>query len=182
FGHERFRARGEGFVAWGRAPVADFRIENALASAREPWQLRAMVTYETEIIIDAPPEEVWRHLTDFDQHERWTQHFVLRGRPEVGTRAHIEFSLLGRRNSVPVRIERADEPRELRWRGGPKGIVDGSHFFLLEGRNGNSQTRFRHGEDFSGVLAPVVWAFLKAELGPSYSGFNEDLKRRAEPR
>ena len=28
--------------------------------------------------------------------------------------------------------------------------------------------------------APKVWGFLKAQLGPSYSGFNEDLKRRVE--
>ena len=139
-----------------------------------------MVTYETEIMIDATPSEVWRHLTDFDRHEQWTQHFVLRGEPKVGTPAHIQFSLLGRRNSVPVKIERVDEARELRWRGGPRGIVDGSHFFLLESRDGGTKTRFRHGEDFSGVLALIVWTFLKAELGPSYRGFNEDLKRRAE--
>ncbi|MEM7436500.1 MAG: SRPBCC domain-containing protein [Myxococcota bacterium] len=139
-----------------------------------------MVTYQTEITIDAPPHDVWRHLTDFDAHEQWTQHFVLHGSPEVGTPAHIEFSLLGRRNRVPVRIERVDEGRELRWRGGPKGIVDGSHFFRLEARDDGARTRFVHGEDFSGVLARVVWAFLKAELGPSYSGFNADLKRRVE--
>ncbi|MEM8608356.1 MAG: SRPBCC domain-containing protein [Myxococcota bacterium] len=139
-----------------------------------------MPTYETEILIDAPPSEVWRHLTDFDRHEQWTQHFVLRGKPIVGTPAHIQFSLLGRRNSVPVTIERVDEARELRWRGGPRGVAAGSHFFLLESRNDGKTTRFRHGENFSGVLARLIVAFLKAERGPSYKGFNEDLKRRVE--
>jgi hypothetical protein len=26
----------------------------------------------------------------------------------------------------------------------------------------------------------LVWALLKAQLGPSYSGFNADLKQRVE--
>jgi hypothetical protein len=50
----------------------------------------------------------------------------------------------------------------------------------LEGRDGGRRTHFRHGEDFSGLIAPLVWALLKARLGPSYSGFNEDLKQRVE--
>lgn len=139
-----------------------------------------MITYETETTIDAPPSEVWKHLADFERHDEWSQHFKLRGRPIVGERGRLEFTLFGRPQQAKVAIETVDEGRELRWHGGPKGLVSGSHFFVLESIDGGAGTRFRHGETFSGLIAPIVWAFLKAQLGPSYTGFNADLKRRVE--
>lgn len=139
-----------------------------------------MITYETEAMIDAPPSDVWKHLVDFDRHDEWSQHFKLRGRPTVGEPGRVEFSLFGKPAGSPVLIDKADEARELRWQGGPKGLISGSHYFILESRDDGQRTLFRHGETFSGLIAPLVWAFLKAQLGPSYSGFNEDLKRRVE--
>ena len=139
-----------------------------------------MITYETETTIEAPPSEVWKHLADFDRHDEWSNHFKLRGQPVVGERGRVEFALFGLAAGAPVVIKKADEARELRWYGGPKGLVTGSHYFILEGRDGGQQTYFRHGETFSGIIAPLVWALLKAQLSPSYSGFNADLKRRVE--
>lgn len=142
-----------------------------------------MITYETETVIDAPPVQVWKHLIDFDRHDEWSSGFKFRGRPVVGEPGKVEFVLFGRTADAPVVIERVDEARELRWSGGPKGlglIIGGSHFFILEGRDDGKRTRFRHGETFSGLVAPLVWALLTARLGPSYDGFNEDLKQRVE--
>ena len=139
-----------------------------------------MITYETETTIDATQSEVWKHLADFDRHDDWSQHFKLRGRPVVGKRGRVEFTLFGRAAGSPVVIETADEARELRWRGGPRGLITGSHYFILEARDGGRRTHFRHGESFSGIIAPLVWALLKAQLGPSYAGFNADLKQRVE--
>ena len=139
-----------------------------------------MITYETETTIDAPPSEVWRHLADFARHDEWSRHFKLRGQPVVGERGRVEFTLFGRESGAPVVIEKVDEAAELRWRGGPSGLITGSHYFIMEPLDGGTRTHFRHGEDFSGVIAPLVWALLKAQLGPSYTGFNADLKRRTE--
>ena len=139
-----------------------------------------MITYETETTIDASPSEVWKHLADFARHDEWSRHFKLRGRPVAGETGRVEFTLFGKTSQVAVRIEKVEELRELRWRGGPKGLVTGSHYFILEALDGGNRKRFRQGETFGGLLAPIVWAFLKAQLGPSYAGFNEDLKRRVE--
>jgi hypothetical protein len=139
-----------------------------------------MITYETETTIDAPPSEVWKHLADFARHDEWSAHFKLRGQPVVGEHGRVEFSLFGLAAGAPVVIEKVDEARELRWQGGPKGLITGSHYFIMESRDGGQQTHFRHGETFTGIIAPLVWALLKAELGPSYSGFNADLKQRVE--
>jgi len=138
-----------------------------------------MATYETEIIIDAPPAAVWKHLIDVGRHDEWSQHFQLRGQPVVGGPGRIEFALFGVSTGANVVFQKVDEPRELRWHGGPKGLAYGSHFFILEPLDGGTRTRFRHGESFSGLLAPFVVRLLGSNLGgPSYEGFNEDLRRR----
>lgn len=139
-----------------------------------------MIRYETETTIDAPPDAVWKHLTDFERHDEWSEHFKLRGRPVVGEPGRVEFRLFGRAAGSAVVIEQVEQGRELRWHGGPKGLVTGSHYFILQPLDAGQRTRLRHGEDFSGLLAPLVWAFLKAQLGPSYAGFNKDLKQRVE--
>lgn len=138
-----------------------------------------MHTYETQLIIDAPPAEVWKHLIDVNRHPEWSKHFRLKGAPVPGGPARIEFALFGKEMRVDVSYKVVDEARELRWHGGPKGIAYGSHFCILEPIDGGKQTLFRHGESFSGVLAPLVVRLLKTERGgPSYKGFNEDLRRR----
>ncbi|MGB5283046.1 MAG: SRPBCC domain-containing protein [Polyangiales bacterium] len=138
-----------------------------------------MATYETEIVIDAPPAAVWKHLIDVGRHDEWSQHFQLRGQPIVGGPGRIEFALFGVSTGANVVFQKVDEPRELRWHGGPKGLAYGSHFFILEPLDGGTRTRFRHGESFSGLLAPLVVRLLGSNLGgPSYEGFNEDLRRR----
>jgi len=138
-----------------------------------------MRTYETEIIIDAPPSEVWKHLIDVDRWDEWTRQFKLRGTPIAGGPARIKFSLFGRPAAVDVAYQTVDEPRELRWHGGPKAIAYGSHFCILEPLDGGTRTRVRHGESFSGILAPLIVRLLEfGRGGPSYEGFNEDLRRR----
>ena len=140
-----------------------------------------MHTYETEIIIDAPPTEVWKHLIDNGKHDDWSNHFWLRGEPVVGGPGRIEFELFGIPAGANVVFQTVDEPRELRWHGGPKALAYGSHFFILEPLDGGARTHLRHGESFEGFLAPVIVRLLRAERGgPSYNGFNEDLRRRVE--
>jgi hypothetical protein len=142
-----------------------------------------MATHEAEIIIDAPPSEVWKHLIDVQRHREWSEHFQLLGEPVVGGPARIQFKLLGFETRVPVVIQKVDEARELRWHGGPKGVAFGSHYFILEPLDDGTRTRFRHGEEFSGVLAKLVVRGLDwGRGGPSYSGFNEDLRRRVTGR
>ena len=142
-----------------------------------------MATYETQITIDASPSDVWKHLIDVSRHDEWSEHFRLRGEPVVGGLARIEFTLFGIRASVPVTVQKVDSPRELRWHGGAKGIAFGSHFIILEALDGGSRTRVRHGETFEGLFAALTVRLLKAERGgPSYNGFNEDLRRRVTGR
>ena len=138
-----------------------------------------MPTYETEITIDAPPAEVWKHLIDNGKHDEWSQHFQLRGEPVVGGPGRIEFKLFGVRTGANVIFRNVDEPHELRWDGGAKGIAFGSHFFILTPVDGGARTHLRHGETFEGLFAGLTVRMLKLDRGgPSYNGFNEELRRR----
>jgi hypothetical protein len=138
-----------------------------------------MPTYETETTIDAPPGEVWKHLVDVGKYDDWSHNFWLRGEPVVGGPGRIEFKLLGIPTGANVVFQTVDAPRELRWHGGAKGIAYGSHFIILEALDGGRRTRVRHGETFEGLFAGLTVRLLEAERGgPSYNGFNEDLRRR----
>lgn len=137
--------------------------------------------YEVETLIEAPVARVWAVLLDFERHHEWARAFALQGRARVGEPARVHFSLLGRRLSYPVVIEKVQKERELRWCGGPRGLVRGSHYFLLEPVGPEArQTRLRHGEEFSGLAVRPLWPMLERQLGPAYSAFNRELKQRAE--
>jgi hypothetical protein len=57
------------------------------------------------------------------------------------------------------------------------GIFDGEHYFLLE-PIGESQTRLRHGEKFSGLLVGLLSGALSAtEAG--FTAMNMALKQQA---
>jgi hypothetical protein len=140
-----------------------------------------IVNHETEIVIAAPRPEVWSHLIDFERHGEWSTTFALRGQAKIGERGRVLFHLFGIPSTYPISLVTIDEARELRWEGGPHGIMQGSHYFRLEpdGPIGD-RTRFIHGEDFSGVAVPLLWPVLLRVIGPAYEGFNQELKRRVE--
>lgn len=137
--------------------------------------------YEIETLIDAPVARVWALLLDFERHAEWATAFAVEGKARAGEAARVHFSLLGRRLSYPVVIERVEQNRELRWQGGPKALVRGSHYFLLEPTGPEARhTRLRHGEEFDGLAVRPLWPLLEKQLGPAYAAFNQQLKQRAE--
>lgn len=76
----------------------------------------------------------------------------------------------------------ADEPCELRWVGVTMNwrIFSGEHFFKLA-EIGKGAIRLRHGESFSGLLAPLL--MRGSMLDATRQGFvamNAALKERAE--
>ena len=75
----------------------------------------------------------------------------------------------------------ACEPEvELRWRGALfwPALFAGEHFFLLKPLPSGG-TRFQHGEDFRGLLLPLLGAQLK-RTAHGFVLMNQALKRRVE--
>lgn len=134
-------------------------------------------TIETQIDIQANPQEVWKVLMDTAQYPQWNP-FVkkLNGIVKVGEK--IKIQLPGMRFK-PI-VQEVTINRKFSWIGklGIKGIFDGHHQFeLLD--NGTS-TKFIHKEEFNGWL--VKW-FMKNKSEETKKGFEEmnlALKNRVE--
>jgi hypothetical protein len=75
--------------------------------------------------------------------------------------------------------------KELRWNGSilTPAFFDTEHWCLLERveGDGTTSTRFVYGEQFSGILAPIIGAMGKLEeLRQGYVRMNQDLKKVVE--
>jgi hypothetical protein len=136
----------------------------------------------SEIEIDAPPESVWRVLTDFAAYPDWNP-FIRRieGSPTEGSQLRVRIEPPGGRGMTFKPTVLAAEPnRELRWLGRvvlPK-IFDGEHRFTLEPA-GEGRTRLAQSEAFSGVLVPILGRMLSATVH-GFEEMNQALKARVE--
>lgn len=132
----------------------------------------------TEIIINATPEKVWAVLTNFKEYPKWNP-FVnaISGDMIVGKK--IKIVVQGMKIKPELLV--FDKNKELRWVGHllVNGIFDGEHFFVLKD-NGNGTTTFIHGENFSGILIPMLKNFLENKMKKSYLKMNEKLKAQVE--
>lgn len=134
---------------------------------------------DTTIDIAAPPEAVWRVLTDFTGYAEWNP-FIRKasGAPIAGTRLVATMHPQGRKPMTfrPL-IVRAEAGRALVWRGHlpVPGLFDGEHAFLMTPLG--TGTRLDHGEGFRGLLVP----FVQAEgFRADFEAMNRALKARAE--
>jgi hypothetical protein len=141
-----------------------------------------MKKIETEIIINTDISTVWNVLTDFDNHPNWNPFIKsIQGIKSVGEKLTVSIKPPeGNGMTFKPVILKYEPNKEFRWKGklGIKGIFDGEHFFILEKLNEN-QTKFIHGEKFSGILV----ALMGGALDKTKEGFqlmNEALKNECE--
>ena len=137
----------------------------------------------TEIAIAASPETVWSILTDVAAYPGWNP-FIRRiaGKLETGARLEVDLAPPGGRAMTMRPTLRAVEPgRTLRWLGrlGLPGVFDGEHSFQIEPL-GDNQVRFVQSERFSGILVPLVMAFIGSSTQQGFEVMNLALKERAE--
>lgn len=136
----------------------------------------------TEVEINAPPSAVWEVLTDTARYQEWNPFITsLEGTLVVGGDLSVvvsppESSDLRFRPRVLV----CDPEVELRWRGALfwPALFSGEHFFSLKPLP-SGRTRFQHGEDFRGLLLPLLGAQLK-RTAHGFVLMNQALKRRVE--
>lgn len=143
-----------------------------------------MFTLYTEIEIDAPPEAVWTTLTDAEKLSEWNP-FVheMKGELSVGNSLKVTLGAPGKsRMSFKPEVLRAEENRELRWRGKlfVRGVFDGEHVFELQ--RTEKGTHFVHYEHFSGALAWLLKGMLERDTRPGFEAMNAALKQRVEAR
>lgn len=141
-----------------------------------------MKKIETEIIIESDVATVWNILTDFENYPDWNPFIKsIKGEKMVGQQLTVLLKPPNGNGMTfkPV-ISKYEPNKELRWKGklGLKRIFDGEHFFILEELS-SGQTKFIHGENFSGILIP----FMGKTLNKTKEGFklmNESIKKESE--
>jgi hypothetical protein len=140
-----------------------------------------MRTLGTEVEIAAPPDVVWDVLTDLDRYAEWNP-FVREaaGRADVGARLELLIQPVGGRAMAfrPV-VTAAERGRRFAWLGrlwGVPGLFEGAHRFDLSPTA--TGTRLVHGEDFRGVLVPVLWRSLETGSLAGFEAMDAALVRR----
>jgi hypothetical protein len=138
---------------------------------------------KTSIVIERSPEQVWAAIAEIDQYVNWSP-FIKSVQGELKTGEQLEVLIMpegedGMKFTPEVLV--ADTNRELRWIGklGVHGVFDGEHYFILEKLDDN-RTRLFHGEEFSGLLTPVIWSLIADSTLKGFLSHNQSLKMLVE--
>lgn len=137
----------------------------------------------TEIVIDASAISVWGVLEDVAVWPQWNPFVTaVTGPLVVGGAITVSATPPGDR-AIRFRatVRSADPVRGLSWVGSlpVPGLFRGEHYFRLE-PCGPSSVRFVHGEQFRGLLVPLMRAKLEGPIRRGYEAMNAALKQRAE--
>ncbi len=141
-----------------------------------------MKKLRTEIQINATPDTVWEILTDFDAYPDWNQFVIsIEGKAVEGTRLEARIKPPGNRaTTFKPTVTKVTDGRYFEWLGhlGVKGIFDGRHQFEIV-PNGDG-AKFIQSEEFTGVLAPLIWRMINGSTKAGFELMNEAIKERAE--
>lgn len=140
----------------------------------------------TTIDIDVPAAQAWEVLVAFDRYAQWCPtHREIRGTAAVGATLRIRLARApGSDRSFPVtaRVRELDPGLELAFGGGFPGapwLFDIHHWFHLEPIDAN-RCRLHNGERFTGLLLPLFWSRIAAQIERGYPIFNQAFKQRCE--
>ena len=128
--------------------------------------------------IAAPSDRVWRRLANLKSYQAWNSRTHFDKDPRVGRIQLMRVKLFGLWLPVPVRIQYCSAKEGLRWIGGIPLLYTGSHYFKLSPTP--RHTTLTQGEDFQGLLVPLLWPFIQKELYGLYEDFNRDLRELCE--
>ncbi len=140
-----------------------------------------MRNIETSQVINAPEDEVWKTLMDFGSYPSWNPFITtLKGNAVVGEPLTAELCLPDKKPMIfkPI-VLKCVPNKEFRWMGklAIKGLFDGEHYFKLE-KLANGQTRFIHGENFSGLLSGLLFRMIGEETKEAFKEMNTALENR----
>jgi hypothetical protein len=139
-------------------------------------------TLSTKIDIDAPPETVWRMLTNLEGYEKWNPFIVSsKGEPVVGEKLVNRMEPPGgKAMTFKPWVTVVEENSVFEWLGsaGIPGIFDGRHRFEL--KQTSSGTQLTHSETFTGLLVRPARKSLNDKTLKGFKAMNEALKIRSE--
>ena len=142
-----------------------------------------MKTLKTEIIINADKQKVWNTLMNHETYPSWNPFIKkISGFTLEGDYLEVVMQFEGKKPiTMNPKVLRNKQESEFRWKGKlfVEGLFDGEHYFILEDL-GNNQTKFIHGEIFSGVLAGAMMKMIGTQTKKGFIAMNTALKNISE--
>lgn len=136
------------------------------------------------IDIDAPVDEVWKAVINFEQYKEWnSQLSYLGGKVAPQSKLHLRLAAEG---ASPYEfkpdISHWEEQKRFAWiaRTGLPHVFDGEHFFELEVL-GTNQTRLTNREEYRGILSLIFKQLPMMKTAPAgFEKMNKELKAYIE--
>lgn len=140
-----------------------------------------MKKLETQILIEAPVELVWMAFVDFESYPKWNPFMSIHGQLVVGEKIKIEIKIKDKKSVFKPRVLSLEQERKLEWKGQlvHKRIFSGLHYFHFS-PEGEGQTLFVHGEEFSGVFSKTIMRKIEVDTLNGFEEMNKALKQYAE--
>lgn len=137
-----------------------------------------MKKIETTLIIPASTQQVWSVLMDYTSYPQWNPFIIkISGKTEVNQTLQVTISPKPNNTmDFTPTVLKNDITQEFRWKGKlwVDGIFDGEHYFILESL-GDHQTKFIHGEQFTGLLAAPLFKLIKENTKKGFEAMNLKL-------
>ena len=129
------------------------------------------------IRVSAPPERVFRLLTDAAGFPRWNSTVTsIEGDIAVGKKLKIRVPISDR--TFTPKVTELEPAKRMVWADGAAPMFKGVRTFTLTPAAGGA-TDFTMVEVFSGLMLPMIKGSLP-DFGPVFEKYAEDLKREAE--
>lgn len=141
-----------------------------------------MRTLETDIIIYANIEKVWKVLTLFENYATWNP-FIQQSQGQIvnGTKLKNTIHINGTAYVFQPTIVAVKAPYYFAWYGYKYApfIFGGKHYFHLEKVTEN-ETKLIHNEDFLGLLGNYIFQKIQLNTKKGFIAMNEALKKECE--
>lgn len=143
--------------------------------------LHGDLSLDTEVLIDRPPVDVWKVVSDSAAYPAWNP-FITRVDGDFKEGATVRIVLGAAPDSVVFRptILLVRPAHALCWRGSLwiRGIFDGEHCIRLAAIAGG--TRLEQTERFSGLLVGKLTQDVVEDTRRQFQAMNSALKKRVE--
>ena len=130
-----------------------------------------------ELIVNAPPEEVWKVLTDTERYNEWNPVMELvEGEIKSGNKVVYRFTQdENTQSEIPATVRQMEANKLLNQFGGMPFILTYDHTYMLEAQD--DKTRVTIHEDYRGI-GVNFWNPTPVE--EAYGRLNHALKNRVE--
>ncbi|MEI6757321.1 MAG: SRPBCC domain-containing protein [Chlorobium sp.] len=142
-----------------------------------------MRVFQTEIVIDAPAENVWEILARFGRYPLWNP-FIRSIVSLAGPSEQLQISVKLRgmpKISFKAALTTFDEPRKIGWHAVffLEGMFEAHHQFEIKPLS-STQSRVIQREEFSGWLTDAALLLLAGSFRKGYRDMNRALKKEVE--